>query len=55
MNYLCCELTDAMTLAFDAIASGFKLMGHPVCRMAYIKESVQYFQLLGGALVVSSR
>jgi hypothetical protein len=42
---LCCELIDAVTLAFDAIAYGFKLMGHPVCKMAYVKQSVQYFQI----------
>jgi hypothetical protein len=53
MNYLCCELTDAVTLAFDAIAYGFKLMGHPICSMACIKQSIQYFQLLDSALMVS--
>jgi hypothetical protein len=54
-NCLCCELIDAVTLAFDAIAYGFTLMGHPVGKTAYVKQSVQYFQLLTSALVVSNR
>jgi hypothetical protein len=41
--------------ASHAIVYGYKLMGHSVCMMAYVKQSVQYFQLLGSALVITGK